>query len=129
MPNWQPNRSDVVWDWGAANDAANELERAAGLLDELTARRRRAADAAREEWRGRYRDEFDRDLDEMLRRAAELADQMRRKAREIRGAADRARDQQNFRVSERNRWESERREEERREREERERREREQRNR
>ncbi len=129
MPNWQPNRSDVVWDWGAANDAANELERAAGLLDELTARRRRAADAAREEWRGRYRDEFDRDLDEMLRRAGELADQMRRKAREIRGAADRARDQQNFRVSERNRWESERREEERREREERERREREQRNR
>ncbi|HRN66988.1 MAG TPA: hypothetical protein PK205_04595 [Promineifilum sp.] len=129
MPNWQPNRSDVVWDWGAANDAANELERAAGLLDELTARRRRAADTAREEWRGRYRDEFDRDLDEMLRRAGELADQMRRKAREIRGAADRARDQQNFRVSERNRWESERREEERREREERERREREQRNR
>lgn len=46
MPNWQPNRSDVVWDWGAANDAANELERAAGLLDELTARRRRAASAA-----------------------------------------------------------------------------------
>lgn len=129
MPNWQPNRSDVVWDWGAANDAANELERAAGLLDELTARRRRVADTACEEWRGRYRDEFDRDLDEMLRRAAELADQMRRKAREIRGAADRARDQQNFRVSERNRWESERREEERREREERERREREQRNR
>jgi uncharacterized protein YukE len=113
MPSWQPNWNNVTWDYGAANDAVRELRRAADLLDETRDQRRRAADKARQEWRGRYRDEFDRDLDEMLRRASELAEQMRNKARQIEDASNRARDQQRFRESERARWEAERREEER----------------
>lgn len=115
MPSWQPNWNNVNWNYGAANDAVNELRRAADLLEESVSRRSRAADTARQEWRGRYRDEFDRDLDEMLRRARELADQMRNKAREIDNASQRAREEQRYRERERTRWENEKREEQRRE--------------
>jgi len=114
MPNWQPNWNNVNWNHGAAGDAANELRRAADLLDETAASRSRAADKARLEWRGRYRDEFDHELAEMLRRARELAEQMRNKARDIDNAGQRAREEQRRRERDRDRWEAERREEERR---------------
>jgi len=119
MPSWQPNWNNVNWNHGAAGDAANELRRAADLLEETAARRKHAADTARREWRGRYRDEFDHNLDDMLRRARELAERMRHKAREIDDAGNRAREQQRHRERERERWHHEKREEERREEEQR----------
>jgi uncharacterized protein YukE len=120
MPSWQPNWNDVNWNYGAAHDAVNELRRAASLLDDTADRRRRAADVARQEWRGRYRQEFDHELDGMLRRSRELADQMRRKAQQIEDASRRVQQEQDHRQRERDRWNAERREEERRERERRE---------
>lgn len=117
MPNWQPNWNNVDWNYGAANDAVRELRRAADLLDEMAGQRRRVADKALQEWRGRYRDEFERDLAEMLRRSSELAAEMRQKAGEIENASNRVREEQRYRERERDRWHEERREEERRERE------------
>lgn len=117
MPNWQPNWNNVDWNYGAANDAVRELRRAADLLDEMAGRRRRVADKALQEWRGRYRNEFERDLAEMLRRSSELAAEMRQKAGEIENASNRVREEQRHRERERDRWHEERREEERRERE------------
>jgi len=115
MPNWQPNWNNVIWNYGAANDAANELRRSADMLEDTAGRRKRAADVARQEWRGRYRDEFDRDLASMLDRAYRLAQQMREKARQIDQASQRAEAEQTRRVRDRDRWEAERREEKRRE--------------
>jgi len=117
MPNWKPNRDKVKWDYGAASDAANELRRAATLLRDTTTRRRASADVARAEWHGRFREQFDHDLSDMVRRALDLADRMERKAREIEGASERARAEEKRRRSEIERWEREKREEERRERE------------
>jgi len=121
MPNWNPNWNNVTWNEGAARDAANELRRSADLLEETAARRLRAADVARAEWRGRYREQFDGDLTQMLRRARELAEQMRNKARAIDDATRRAKEEQRHRERERERWRAEKRDEERRERERRER--------
>ena len=41
MPNWQPNWNNVVWDWGAANEAIAALHRAAGRLEESVGERQR----------------------------------------------------------------------------------------
>lgn len=121
MPNWSPNRNKVKWDYGAASEAANELRRAAALLRETAARRRTAADAAKAEWRGRFRDQFDLDLSKMLSSAHDLADRMERKARDIEAASNRAHAEEKRRRDEIERWEREKREEDRRERERRER--------
>jgi uncharacterized protein YukE len=120
MPNWNPNWNNVIWDYGDANGAANELRRGANLLDETAARRKRAADVAQQEWRGRKREQFDRDLGEMLRRARELADQMRSRAQAIDDASQRVREEQRHRQRERERWYEEKKEEDRIERERRE---------
>jgi uncharacterized protein YukE len=112
-PNWNPNREKVKWDYGAASEAANELRRAASLLRETATRRSAAAEAAKAEWRGRYREEFDRKLSDMLRQAREMADQMERKAREIESASERARAEERRRRDEIERWEREKKEAER----------------
>jgi membrane-bound lytic murein transglycosylase len=113
MPNWEPNWHDVKWDHGAAAEAAHALESAAASLDESAHRRRQVADQAREEWRGRKREEFDMQLDKMLRRAAELAAEFRAKASEICRADQRAFEEQRRRELERERWRHEKEMEER----------------
>ena len=131
MPNWQPNWNNVRWDWGAASAAASSLRRAADKLDATAQERQRAATEAQREWRGRYREEFDEQLRNMLRRATELAAEFRYMAHRIEQASQNAWAEQRHRESERRRWHSEKRKEEERERrrreEERQRREEEQR--
>lgn len=126
MPNWNPNRNPVNWNHQAAREAINELRRAAQLLEESVSRRRQAAGVAQAEWRGRFREQFDQDLERMVSEARDLAGRMRRKAQQIEDASNRAQAETDHRRREIERWEREKKEEERRERErqERERRER-----
>ena len=127
MPNWQPNWENVVWNWGAANDAVAALNRAAGTLENSTVERGNFASSAQREWRGRFREEFDVDLDRLEGRGMSLAAEYRALANRIAAASAAARAEQSRRERDRERWWQEKREEERREREERERRERERR--
>jgi uncharacterized protein YukE len=129
MPNWQPNWNDVVWDYGAANEAIAALHKAAGQLESSVQERKVMAAAAQTEWRGRYRQEFDNDLARMIQQALRIADEYRAVANRIRAASAAAQDEQSHRVHERERWWREKRDEERRAQEERERRERERQNR
>lgn len=112
MPNWTPNWDNVRWDHSAAAEAARAFDDTAIFLEESAYRRRQVADEARAEWRGRYRDEFDVDLDTILRRAAELAAEFRAKATEIRRADQRSQEEQRRRELERERWRREKEQEE-----------------
>jgi len=116
MPNWQPNWSNVIWNWGAASAAAQELRRMADDLDKSAHERRQLAGAAQAEWRGRFRDEFDADLGRMLNEAQGIAAELRAAAGQIEHASDLARSEQQHRERERERWQHEKRDEERRER-------------
>ena len=113
MPNWQPNWENVRWNHGAAEAAIAALRRAADMLDHTATDRARVADEAKVEWRGRYREEFDGQLAQMLRRAHELANEYRTAAGQIAGASQRAQEEQNRRERERERWRMEREAEER----------------
>jgi len=117
MPNWQPNWSNVRWDWGASDAAAQALRQAADQLDQSTAERQRLASQAQIDWQGRYRDEFDDELARIISRARGLAAELRQAADRIQSAANRAHDEQRHRESERRRWHREKEDEERRERE------------
>lgn len=122
MPNWQPNWNNVRWDWGAANAASAALRRSADKLDMFAHERSQVAGAAQREWRGRYRLEFDQQLQAMLSRSSNLAAEMRHAAGRIDQASTRAWDEQRHRERERERWRREKDEEDRRRREEEERR-------
>lgn len=111
MPNWQPNWRDVEWDHRAADEAIQSLRQAATFVEETAAQRRQRAAEATAEWRGRFREEFDGHLSRALRRAAELAGELRAKADEISRADERARAEQKHREHERDRWRREKREE------------------
>lgn len=113
MPNWSPDWNNVKWDHGAAVSAARALDEAANQLEEATWRRRQLAEVACEDWRGRYRNEFDADLEGIVHRANQMVSEFRAKANEIRGADQRARDEQNHREEERRRWKREKEEEDR----------------
>jgi len=113
MPSWQPNWRDVVWDWGAADDARNALRRAADLLDSTANERQYRSRAATAEWRGRHRERFDAELSRLLRQAHDLAGSFRDAANRIVNASQRARDEQRHRERERERWRREKEAEER----------------
>lgn len=114
MPNWQPNRNPVRWDWGAASEAVAALERAAARIEETLHERLRLAAEAQQEWRGRYRDQFDGDLERIKTRARQLISEYRAKAWEIRSASERALQEKHRREAEIARWEREKAEEDRR---------------
>jgi uncharacterized protein YukE len=121
MPNWQPNWNNVYWDWNAAKAASNALRKTADRLESLTQERLKVAREAQNEWRGRYREEFDRELQRLLDDSAKLAAMMRDAAARIDRASARAWEEQKHRERERARWYREKEEEERRHREEEER--------
>jgi len=107
MPDWEPNWQDVRWDHGAAGDAMSALRHAADLLDQTAAERARAAQDATEQWRGRYREEFDEHLERMLRRAQDLARECRDASNNIARSDQRACEEQRRREGERERWRAE----------------------
>jgi len=113
VPDWQPNWQDVRWDHGAAQDAASALRHAADLLDQTANQRGGVAREATEQWRGRYREEFDDHLEQMLRRARDLAREYRDAANRIARADQAAYEEQKRRERERERWRLEKEAEER----------------
>jgi uncharacterized protein YukE len=112
MPNWQPNWNNVVWNHPAANEAASALRRVADMLEGTASERERSASEAKVEWRGVYRNEFDQELDRILRRARDLAHEYRNAAGNIMQASQRAHDEQARREHDRARWWAEKRAEE-----------------
>jgi len=104
MPSWQPNWNNVVWDWGAANDAMVALRATASMLDDTAGERKRKAQRATAEWRGKHREQFDGDLARMLARAHDLARECRAAADRIGVASDDASKEQTHREQERRRW-------------------------
>jgi len=96
---------NVVWNWGAANDAMSALRRAADLLDRTADERQYKAREATAEWRGAHRDRFDDELRRILQRARDLAAEYRNTANRIAQASQHARDEQNRREEERRRAE------------------------
>jgi uncharacterized protein YukE len=118
MPNWQPNWNDVRWNWGAADTAASALRHAAGVLDATADERAGVARDAQAEWRGLFRDRFDRELAEILNRGHALADDCRAAADRVASASKRAADEQRHRERGRERWRREKEDEDRRRREE-----------
>lgn len=113
MPNWQPNWENVRWNHGVAEAAIAALRHAADLLDQTSSERLRVADEARLEWRGRYRDRFDGQFSQILRRASELASKCRAAAGRVASADQRAYEEQIRRERERERWRMEKEAEER----------------
>lgn len=107
MPNWQPNWKDVRWNWGAAQEASNELRRMADLLERTADERERLAGKATWMWRGRFRFEFDQDLVRLLSEARQLAAQCREIAVHIDTASQWAQEEQHRRVAARERWRQE----------------------
>lgn len=113
MPNWEPNRARVEWDYGAAEAAIAALRRAADELDLTTNKRERVAGEARAEWRGRYRESFDGQFQQMVSRARQLAAEYRDTANQIGRASQRAWEEQRRREAAIARWEAEKAAEER----------------
>ena len=67
----------VTFDFASATDAAAECRRHAGYLDSLAETRADARPGAVEEWRGRFRDDFDREFTTTQQRLADEAASLR----------------------------------------------------
>lgn len=80
----------VTFDFSSADDAAREARRHAGYLESLAESRASARTVAVEEWRGRFRDDFDRDFTATQRRLSDEAASLRRLAGSIDDAAEAA---------------------------------------
>jgi hypothetical protein len=107
MPNWSPNWTDVRWDHAAANAAVAALNQAAGALESGNTERIRQAKAAVEEWLGPHRLTFDDYLTRVLKEGGDLAVAYRQSAQAIANASRQATDEQNQRLRDRQRWETE----------------------
>ena len=107
MPTWQPNWTDVHFDFGRADAAVTALRATADLLDRQTDQRVRLAAVAQQQWQGRARTTFDGELARLVRVAADLVAALRAAARTIEAAAADARLEQARRVDDRQRWRQE----------------------
>ena len=81
----------VTFDFASAEDAAAECRRHAGYLDSLAQVRADARPAAVEEWRGRFRDDFDCEFTTTQERIADEAANLRTLAGAIDDAIEAAR--------------------------------------
>lgn len=109
MPDWTPNWSDVTFDYARAVRAAAECEAAAARLRDSIGVRERFATNARDEWEGRYRDEFDIAFAALIEDSERLEADLRALARRIREAAAAAQAEQARREADRARWRIEKR--------------------
>lgn len=104
MPSWQPIWEDVSFDFVAAEDAIAECHSCARYLDERSAVLGPPIQAAREQWRGRFRNEFDDEIAELEREAASAAAELRFVAAQIQGDCVEAREEQRRREAMRQQW-------------------------
>jgi PP-loop superfamily ATP-utilizing enzyme len=112
MPAWQPNWNDVVYDFEGAEDAIVRARACRRVLEDRPGTLAAALDAAREQWRGAKRVEFDLEEEHLARRNLELIDQLDLAERRVRLEIDEAHAEQARRVAERERFWQELREEE-----------------
>lgn len=104
MPNWQPIWEDVSFDYVAAEDAIAECQSCARYLDERSLVLGPSIQSAREQWRGRFRDEFDDEIADLEREASAAAADLRSAAVHIQHDIDEARDEQRRREAMRQQW-------------------------
>jgi hypothetical protein len=99
-----PIHEDVRFDWAKAADLADELRSSATVLEYQVGERNRVHVPAREEWLGRYADQFDGRVTTCTGDAGRLAEAMREAARQLDEMARLAREEQNRREQARE-WE------------------------
>lgn len=109
-----PNYTDVVWDHGAAANAAAALNRAAYEVEQAAADGMAVSQLARVAWFGSHRANFDLRREYLVSQSRALAADCRTAAAAIMAADQRAREEQARREREREEWEREQEEEERR---------------
>lgn len=90
MAPYPPGYQPVSFRFDLADAAAQACTNTAAALHEATADRQRRAVVAQAEWRGSFRDAFDRDLTDLSRAARHLEDRLRHLAGAIEAAADAA---------------------------------------
>lgn len=86
--------ADVDFDWATAARLSAELRATATLLGEQIPRRNSIRRSAREEWRGRFGDEFDERILKGASQARALADAMNDAAKKLDALAEAAREEQ-----------------------------------
>ena len=74
---------DLHWDQPVAEETIAALRRVANILDVATHERAYGSRDATDEWHGRYRDEFDHLLEQLLNRSMRLAADFRDVADQI----------------------------------------------
>lgn len=99
----------VRWNYAVAEQAERALRQRADTLDAMLDARLRLAQNAQDGWSGRYREQFDDELADLVGRGRRLASALRAKADDIRQATVRARAEQRRRDEERRREEERRR--------------------
>ena len=104
MPNWTPNWEDVKWDFDAASAAVTSLKKAADALGQIFEKRNHISNMAREEWRGRKREEYDYRFNQQQFIARRKRNELLNKASEIQAASNKVLEEQKRREVERDRW-------------------------
>lgn len=107
MPSWQPVWRDVRFDHAAAGETVEQLRAAARRLLAVQEDRAGLADAARLEWRGRFRVDFDRSHAQQRRWVESLVARLLLQAARIEAAAAAATAEQARREADRRRWHDE----------------------
>ncbi len=107
MPTWQPNWTDVQFDYQAAYETIGNCY---GCLAFLESRNHNLASAraqATREWRGRYREEFDTESARLDRFAFDVMSQLRAAVEGVYAEIASAELEQRIRIADRTRWEAE----------------------
>ena len=104
MSDVQPNWQDVQFDSARAMEAVDRCRLVADALREANDRRSALAAGAREDWHGRFREEFDSELPALISATAALAGVLDTLAAAVEASAGAARQEQASREDERRRW-------------------------
>ena len=107
MPNWQPDWTDVQFDYQSAYEAISTCYGCMAFLESREQALAPARERATAEWRGRYRLEFDSEAAYLECIAQDVVDQLRHCIRGVHNEIAAAEALQRFRVAERIRWEDE----------------------
>ena len=107
MPNWQPNWSDVTFDYQAAYSAIANCYGCVACMESRAHGIVPVRAQAVREWRGRYRAEFDVESSRLDRIGVDVVAQLHAAAHGIQLEIEAAEAEQRFRVAERGRWEAE----------------------